>query len=99
MENNTISREEELHIDHLEDDIDEMEGDDFVYNVCCCKDRLIEELRTKDRIRDVVMPRTVLYNADDIRKFLMLLSMYPSLASVSEVVEDITMYYTESEMD
>lgn len=93
-----ISKEEEMRIDHLDDEIDEMEDEDFVYNACCCKERLIDELETRDMIRSVVMPGTMLYDTEDIRKFLMFLSMYPALALVSEVVEDVTACYEESEM-
>lgn len=92
MSKEQISREEESHIEILEDEMDEQ---DELYNCCCCKDRLIDELETRDRIRSVVMPGTMLYDGDDIRRFLTFLAMYPSLATVSEVVEDMTAYYED----
>lgn len=97
MEERTISKEEELHIDRLEDDVDGMEDDDFIYNACCCKDRLVEEMLTRDRIRAAVMPGTMLYDGDDVRKFLLFLSMYPAFATVYDVVEDVCAFQNDLE--
>lgn len=97
MEERKISRDEKEHIDRLEDEVDEIEDEEFVYNCCCCKDVLIEEMETRDRIRVAVLPGTMLYDSDDIRKFLMFLSMYPAFATISEVVEDMCAHQNEAE--
>ena len=96
MSKKQISIEEERHIEMLEDEMDEQ---DDMRDFCCCKDRLIDELETLDRIRSVVMPGTMIYDADDIRRFLTFLAMYPSFATVSEVVEDISAYNDECVSD
>ena len=92
MSKKQTSIEEETHIDRLEDEMDEQED---MRDFCCCKDHLIDELETLDRIRNVVMPGTMLYGESNIRRFLAFLSMYPSFATVSEVVEDISAYNEE----
>jgi len=98
MEENKISLEEETHIDHLEDEMDEVDEDEgFTYNCCCCRDDLVDELATRDRIRAAVMPGTMLYDGGDIRKMLMILSMYPAFATISEVVEDMCAHQNEAE--
>lgn len=98
MPEETISREEEAHIERLEDEVDKIEEEEeIVYDACCCKNRLVEELETLERVRSVVLPGAMIYDAGDIRKFMTLLSMYPAFATVSEVVEDIAAYYEESE--
>ena len=96
MSKKQISIEEESHIEMLEDEMDEQ---DDMRDFCCCKDRLIDELETIDRIRSVVMPGTMIYDADDIRRFLTFLAMYPSFATVYDVVEDISAYNDECVSD
>lgn len=86
-----ISREEEEHINGLEDEA-------TVYcNMCRCRDSLVEEIDKLDNIRGVVMPGTMIYDADDIRMFMTFLSMYPASSTISEVVHDIAVYYEELE--
>jgi hypothetical protein len=96
MAEKPISRKEENHIEALENEIDRMDDMDYF---CCCKEHLVDELETRDRIRSVVMPGTVLYDGGNIRRFLAFLSMYPSFTTVSEVVEDIAAYNEECVSD
>ena len=99
MSEKQISREEEVHVEMLEDEVEDIYNEDELVCGHCCKTMLTEELETRDRIRSVVLPGTMIYNATDIRRFMMFLSMYPAFATVSEVVEDMTAHYEESEID
>jgi len=95
MEEEHISKDGEMHMEHLEDEAEDIYNEDEFICGHCCKTMLTEELETRDRIRSVVMPGNMLYDGDDMRRFLTFIAMYPSFATVSEVVEDITAYHEE----
>ena len=74
--------------------IDEEEQD-----VCPCKAELIDEMNTLDRVRTYILPRMTLYNEEEMTYFLKMIVMFPSFATVSEIVEDIVAYKEEADND
>lgn len=62
---------------------------------CRCKTVLNSELDMRDEIREVVMSKIARYNSGDIAKVLEILAMYPSFATVEEVVCSMKEYYDE----
>ena len=99
MEEEHISKDDEMHMKHLEDEAEDIYNEDEFICGHCCKTMLTEELETRDRIRSIVMPGTMIYGESNIRKFLTFLAMYPSFATVSEVVEDMTAYHEDCVSD